>query len=75
MILNIEKCAACKIRHYKFNKWFPFLWTNKKDRKIREQLIKLDATIFPVVLNMDMTEKYDLNIFYKNFTEEYPDPE
>ena len=75
MHLNIEKCAKCKIRHYKFNKWFPFWWTNKGDRQIRNKLVKIDATIFPVATDYKITKKFDLNNIVEGFTDRYPDPE
>lgn len=72
---NIKKCARCKIRHYKYNKWLPFFWTNKGDRKLRLKLIEIDATIFPVVTDFEFKRKYNLDNFVKDFTKFYPDPE
>ena len=73
--LNIKKCAKCKIRHYKLNKWFPFLWTDRGDRTLRNKLVKIDATIFPVVTNFSISKKYPLDSIVKDFTKKYPDPE
>lgn len=70
--LGIEKCPSCKKRHYWFNLIFPYFWRGTKElRKIRRQLVKIDATIFPVMVSNDISAKLDLKEIDPEFYDKY----
>jgi hypothetical protein len=70
--LGIEKCSACKKRHYWLNLFFPYFWrSDKETRKLRTQLVKIDATIFPVIVLKNMSGKLDLKVIDPEFYDKY----
>ena len=74
-LLNIKKCARCKIRHLWLNKWIPFFWAGTKtDRDIKYKLIKLDVQFFPVLTDHCFSRGYNIDDFFPGFTTIYPVP-
>jgi hypothetical protein len=73
LFLNIKKCAKCRIRHQWLNTHLPYFWrANKYIREIRNKLVKMDATIYPVVTDYSITEKYNPDDYAPCFSSIYP---